>query len=78
MAKRDPSADQRFVDMTNASRRVVAQCKMHHFEACAEIAAGCETGPEAARRIIAELRRTLGDSAELVQEKRCATLRKDA
>lgn|GEM_PF-6806401 len=60
MAKRDPAADQRFVDMTDSSRRIIRRAMVHHYEACAEKAAGCATGLEAAAAILAELRRTLG------------------
>lgn len=78
MAKQDRSADERFAALTDSTRRVLRRAREHHFKACAEIAAGCETGPEAAAAIIAELRRTLGDGPDSVEEKRCATLAEEA
>ena len=64
MAKQSREADQRFADATDSSRRIIRRAMVHHYEACAEKAAGCATGLEAAQAILAELRRTLGEGPE--------------
>lgn len=61
MAKQDRSFDDKVIEMTDSTRRVVRRCQVHHYESCAQIAALCRTGPEAAAAILARLNDSDGD-----------------